>query len=232
MIRPEIPGSMPVSEVELLVFVMDGSGSMSETCTPDGRSKAEHLYDIVHGVLNRLMNSSKKDVFRISFVYFSDTIKVEEINNSCYFPIDIAISNLRNPLDVVGGGSTAIADALAKVNEIFDKFSEDEGIPEDKKATVFLFTDGQENIRGKDDVIQEAKKLLTYPLSPVIATISFGSDADESLLMEIASKPNDRQIRHLDISGVLSELPDTNKLYLQGHASDGTITRRKIEAIR
>ena len=100
------------------------------------------------------------------------------------------------------------------------------------KATVFLFTDGQENVRGKDDVIQEAKKLLTYPLSPVIATISFGSDADESLLMEIASKPNDRQIRHLDISGVLSELPDTNKLYLQGHASDGTITRRKIEAIR
>ena len=57
-------------------------------------------------------------------------------------------------------------------------------------------------------------------------------DADEILLQGIASKPSERQIRHLDIAGVLSELPDKDKLFLQGHAKGGNITKKKIEAIR
>lgn len=233
MIRPEVANISPVSEIELLVFLMDGSGSMNETdTTPDGRSKADHLYDIVHGVLVRLSNSTKKDAFRISFVYFSDRVVVEKHNDVPYFHVTVAIDLLKNPLNVAGGGSTAIADALAEVNMIFDEFSKDEGLPDNKRATVFLFTDGQENVKSKDAVINEANNLTIYPLSPTIATISFGSDADEDLLIKIASNPNDRQIKHLELANILSELPDPKKLFIIGHHADKSIAKRKIEAIR
>jgi len=171
MVRPDFPQSMPVSEVELLVFVMDGSGSMNETNTPDGRRKADHLYDIVKGVIERLQKRTKIDAFRVSFVYFSDSVKIEEKNGLKYFLLSDALQLLKNPLDVTGGGSTAIADALATVKEILKEFSADEGLPDDKKATIFLFTDGEENVRAKDDVVNEAADLKSLSLSPTIATV-------------------------------------------------------------
>jgi len=75
---PIIIRETPVEEVELLVFVMDGSGSMGSTDTFDRRRRADHLHELVKATLERLAKSTRKDIYRVSFIYFSDNVHVEE----------------------------------------------------------------------------------------------------------------------------------------------------------
>jgi uncharacterized protein YegL len=225
------PDTSSVAEAELLVFLLDGSGSMSQTNTFDGRSKEDHLVELVEWLLKRLQKGSKQSAFRVSYVYFSDWVEVETEEDQKYWTMDVAIDKLTSPVQRAGGGKTALADAINAVNDIVKTFNTDEGIPAQKNVTVFLFTDGNENVRKPEDVNSEAKQLLTIDPTPIIATISVGMDADEDLLMEIASEPNERQLRHLDLSGVIHHLPDQNKLFLQGHV-DGTVSEEKAEALR
>jgi len=223
--------NVATAEAELLIFVLDGSGSMQDPRTFDNRPKIEHLVSILRKLLERLARSSKSSAFRASFVYFSQNIVVEESNGRKYFSIDEAIDLLANPVAKAGGQSTAIADALAWSNDIIAEFGKDEGMPAQKHVTIFLLTDGMENVRSRDDVIAEAKSITSNILAPTIATISFGMDADEDLLKEIASPPSERQLRHLDMAQVLCHLPDEKKLFIQGHA-DGKISEEKAEALR
>jgi Mg-chelatase subunit ChlD len=227
----EVPPSIPVSQAELLIFVMDGSGSMTERTTQDGREKADHLYDIVKETLETLSKSTKRESFRISFIYFSETPYVETIGNTKYFRVDEALQLLKKSTEVPGN-NTAIADALRKANEIIDEFKNDISIPQRRYVTVFLFTDGLENIKTKEDVEEEAMRLRNRTdISVSLATISFGSDADEDLLKKIASQLNYLQRRVLEMEGLLNELPDPDRLFVQGHAT-GTITERKAKTIR
>jgi Mg-chelatase subunit ChlD len=228
----EMPPELPVSQAELLIFVMDGSGSMTETKTLDGREKADHLYDIVKAVLDRLSKSTKEPNFRVAFIYFSEEPHVETVKNAKYFKVNDAIRVLKKSTDVAGGGKTAIADALEKANEIIEEFKNDPGVPQKRYATVFLFSDGLENIKKREDVEEAAMKIKNKTdISTFLATISFGTDADEELLRKIASQASDLQRTVLDREGVLSELPDPNILFIQGHAG-GSITERKARAIR
>lgn len=231
MIKDDYP--VPTAEVELLAFALDGSGSMADTNTSDGRSKADHLFEIVQEVLQILSTSSKKDAFRVSVTYFSDKITSKENMGTKYFSIENSLNqnHLQNPLDVTGGGATRLADTILEVRSILDEFDDDQGLPSQKRATVFLFTDGLETERGDDGVREEAQQLSAHILAPIIATISFGSDANEELLKEIASTPSERQKDHMDKAGLLIELPDHNKLFIQGH-SGNTITERKAKTIR
>ena len=219
------------AEAELLVFVLDGSGSMMEQKTFDNKPKVEHLLEIMRNLLDRLSRSSKKPAFRVSFIAFSQTAIIQEHQGNAYYSLDDAIKILANPVVIAGGRNTAIADAINKVTEVLNQFNKDEGIPSQKHATIFLLTDGQENVRSRDDVILEAKTITSSALAPTLATISFGVDADENLLMEIASSPNERQIRHLDMAQVLNHLPNDKKLFIQGHAN-GNISQEKAEALR
>ncbi|MFW9994643.1 MAG: vWA domain-containing protein [Candidatus Odinarchaeota archaeon] len=225
------PDDVSVAEAELLVFLLDGSGSMTQKNTFDGRSKEEHLVELVQLVLKRLQKGSKRSAFRISYIYFADLVEPEIEGSQKYFNLSEAVDKLASPVERAGGGKTALADALHGVNDIVQTFNSDEGIPAQKNVTVFLFTDGHENVRTPEDVRSEGKMLLTLDPTPIIATISVGMDADEKLLMEIASEPNDRQLRHLDLSGVLHHLPDQKKLFLQGHV-EGTVSEEKAEALR
>jgi len=222
---------MSVDEAELIVFLLDGSGSMKSENTPDGKQKIEHLNLIVKSVLQRLQNSSKVNSFKIALVYFSTNVTVESNGGRDYFSVSEALGFYKNPLDVVGGEKTAIADALKETSNLLDKFNEDEGIPSIKHATVLLFTDGNEVIKTSNDVINEAQNLISHIISPSIATISFGSDADEHLLESIATQPNERQIQHLRNANVYHHLKNRQKLFLVGHES-GKISEEKVIAIR
>ena len=183
-------------------------------------------------VLERLARSEKNDLFRISYIYFNDKAQLVCEDGISYFPIDQAKELLGNPVHIMQGGATSIVNALSEVTEVFDDYLASTELPAEKKATIFLFTDGQENVGTKNDVIKKAMEIITYDLSPILATISFGADADEELLKEIACPPSDKQLRHLDMAGVLDDLPDRNKLFVQGKGVGPTLTNRKVEAIR
>jgi len=208
-VSASVAAEVPLEEVELLVFVMDGSGSMNYTDTYDKRTRAEHLYELVKATLERLSKSSRRSAFRVSLIYFSDNVYVEEQEGRKYFTIDEALQLLKNPVQVAGGRSTWIAGGLRKALEIVDEFA------------------------GKDAVRQVVSELKAHRLAPILATIAFGTEQemDKALLNEIASEASERQKRHLKIAGVASHLPDPDKLYIDGHVG-GEITRQKAEALR
>jgi len=230
---PIIIHEAPVEEVELLVFVMDGSGSMGSTDTFDRRRRADHLHELVKATLERLAKSTRKDIYRVSFIYFSDNVRVEEQGGRKYFTIDEALQLLKNPLDVASGKSTSIAGALRKALELVEEFDRDDTLPTNKRITLFLFTDGAENVETKDAVKHVANQIKAHRLAPILATIAFGTEGemDKDLLMEIASESSERQKRHLRIAKVAEHLPNVNKLFVDGHVG-GEITKQKAEALR
>jgi len=234
--KPQIKESfvaVPLEEVELLVFVLDGSGSMTYTDTEDKRSRADHLCELLKATLERLTTSTRSSAYRVSFVYFSDKVYVEEVGGRKYFTLNEALQLLKNPVQVAGGQSTWIAGGLRKALEIINEFDRDESLPIKKRVTVFLFTDGAENVEGKDAVRQVANEIKTHRLAPILATVSFGTEqeTDKVLLKEIASEASEKQKRHLQMAGVISHLPDPNKLFIDGHVG-GQITKQKAEALR
>jgi hypothetical protein len=234
-------GSLP-SKVELLVFLLDGSGSMSNpgeggTATYDGRTKAEHLLDVVRGSLEEISKGDKARVFRVSLIYFAGEALIYEVETAGtpikYFGLQTALQVLKNPCQVARGNGTSISKAAGAVRQVLDAFQNDViSMPESKAATIFLFSDGQENVTSKEDCQFQLESLRSHPLTPTIAAISLGIDADEDLLRDVASEPSDDQLRHLDIAGVLRYLPKhPYKLFLQGTAQ-GEITEGLSKAIR
>lgn len=231
--------NMGTEFAELLLFVMDGSGSMHKKTTHDNREKVEHQKDIVNALIERLNKSPKSPMYRVSLIYFSDQPYVETENDKVYFTLsEVLQKGINNSCEIAGGGTTSIACALGEAMNIIEKFEMDEGIPDKKHSTVFLFTDGretdengQETDENKIKVEAAASSLKSYQSCPSIATISFGMEADEELLKNIASGPNSMQKRKLDLARVLAQLPDENKLFIQGHSS-GDVTLEKATALR
>lgn len=213
-------------EVELLGCLMDGSGSMNGQKSIIQRNAVENLF-------KRLSNSSASGVFRASLTYFSGNASVEKNKDGgYYFGVGTASEQIKNACDVAGGGNTAAHIALEKQFDVLDQFVNDEELPDEKKVTFIIFTDGMFDDPSKAlHLIGELQS--RYPgLNPTIATIAVGPDADKRYLAEIASSANSRQITHLDRTGVLTYLPDPRKLFLCAHEVDGTITNERIEAIR
>ncbi|MEQ9714976.1 MAG: vWA domain-containing protein [Candidatus Asgardarchaeum sp.] len=231
MIRPDIPKFIPTAEAELLIFLLDSSTSMASTKTFDGRTKSTHLYLLVQHLLKRLLKSPKRNTFRFCFIYFSDIIKVLKSYTSEYYPVNIALKILKEPFDIIPGGATAIGYALREAMKVLDHFMKDEGIPDVKSSTIFLFTDGRENLISHDNLIAIANQLKSHIIAPSLATISLGKDADKNTLIEIASNPNDRQLRHLDMANLIDFLERKDKLFLEGHEGD-KFTRKRVEILR
>lgn len=225
-------------EIELLIFILDGSGSMKE-------KKANLLASLVKGVLKRLESSATNETYRAALIYFATDALVEKEDEQIYLDLTTAIEKIKNPYerllrDVIYKnnpetinpiiGNTNIFPVLTNTLKILIDFQRDNSLPSDKRATVFLFTDGHFH-----DLDNEAQELInqihSHPISPTMATIAFGEDAKFDDLMEMASETNDRQKRHLEIAQVLNHLPNSEKLFLMGHEGD-EITESKIEAIR
>lgn len=224
---------MPIQEAELLMFVLDGSGSMSSKDTFDGRKRADHLYELVLATMDRLTKSEREPVYRCSLIYFSDVIIPMEDKGRWYFKLSEARELVKNPLEIAGGRSTSIAGALRKALEITDRFYKDETLPQNKRITIFLFTDGAETVENDDAIRNVISQIKAHPLSPIIATASFGTseEVNKNLLKEIASESSERQVRHLKLAKVEQHLESPNKLYIDGNVG-GQITKEKAEALR
>jgi hypothetical protein len=149
-----------------------------------------------------------------------------------YFSVDQGLAELKNPCDVASGAGTSIAGALEATVQILDEFNADMGMPDVKKVTVFLWTDGKETVKSQDEVRQQVAALRAHVLAPTVAVICLGTDADVPLLLEVADEPSERQVRHLATAGVLDLISQTpRRLFLNGHAQ-GALTAQQAEAIR
>lgn len=220
-IMSEVPSA--IEEVELLLFLLDGSGSMTETQTHDGRPKVDHLMEIMNDLIPRLRSSEAAPRFRCQAVYFS---AAPHTKNNYQALNEFAIEN---PVQIAGGGMTAIAATLENALEILEKFDKDQTLPPQKLSTVFLITDGQETSGG--DVRNAASRLKGNRIAPMLATVGIGDDVDEQLLLDIASEPTPRQLKHLDNHQLLDYIPDKSHLYLRAHEK-GRITKNTAEALR
>jgi Mg-chelatase subunit ChlD len=224
---------VPIGEAELLILVMDGSGSMATTDTFDQRRRADHLYDLVKATMERLARSTRKPIYRISLIYFDNQVYPVEKEGCKYFTLDEALKYIKNPIEVTRGDGTGIAGALRKAMEIIDDFYKNEALPQNKRVTVFLFTDGAENVESEYAVREVANQIKAHPSSPILATASFGTSGEmnKGLLIQVASESSERQKRHLKLAKVAEQLEDLNKLFIDGNVG-GEITKQKAEALR
>lgn len=239
--KPKGPLFSALAEVELAIFLLDGSGSMCKpeegaTKTYDRRTKATHLFEIMRETLGRMHTSTKSSAFRVALIYFSEEATTEEIEvgeaRTTYFTPGAALEVLKVPCEVTHGGKTSIVSALSEAQKVLDAVSRDDGLPANKFATIFLLTDGQETVQTAKEVREELGKLRTHSLSPTVAVVSFGLDADDALLVDIANEPTERQVRHLELQGVLGLISqEPRRLHLKGH-SEGEVTKQQAEAIR
>jgi len=242
------------SKVELLVFLLDGSGSMcieeyGGKDTFDGRTKGEHLQELVRGSLTKLIETKKNFVFRISFIYFAGqatTFETQENGTKIkWFKSKEALDFLKNPCDVAQGDGTSITRAFESAKILLDEFYEAKAkniLPEETPVTIFLFSDGQETMTSRDDCIKQINNILTHPLGPSLATISFGNQADIDLLREVASEAQEKHELAIYLDPKLSkymenEQGEVKKLFLRGTDKNiltedlYTIVRRFVDTL-
>lgn len=225
----------PINEVELLMFVLDGSDSMNRPIRGNTKkTRSEKQAEIANKLIERLSGDAHGPRYRIGVIYFAKVSKNGLSSN--YTTLDkVKIKNATDEIKLGEGGETLISKALKEAKSIIDDFLGNKSLPKDKFVDIFLFTDGAETGNSKD-VEEIAEKIKKHPLCEIsLITISFGEDTDEDLLEEIASAPLPRQLSKLDKKGLLSKsnniLKNQNKLFLIGH-EDGTITKQKVEALR
>jgi uncharacterized protein YegL len=193
----------PRTAEELILLLLDGSGSMSGKESQTGRVKAESvIYHLVRqqqgdsrdtgSLLQRLKASSNRDRFWLSVITFDNRIDValhprrlEQV-----VPEDLDI-------DLLGkhGDLTAIGHALTTAHQIAQSWLDDADPLIPRFATILLMSDGQETV-GSDPVgvAQTIKKNTSNELGRpqiAIATAAYGDDADGATLSAIASQRAD-----------------------------------------
>jgi von Willebrand factor type A domain len=225
-----------VSNAELLVFLLDGSGSMRSKTTDDGKEKNAHLDLLVKDVLERLSKGSMAPAFRVAIIRFGFDAVIEQVNGSSYYNLNDALTIIKPSVSgFAPDEGTDMVNPIKEAVNVINSFHDDEGMPADKAATVFLFTDGKHNESlGRDvaarEVAEAIGELRASRISPTIAAISFGSDADKDLLLKISSEATEKQKKRLDNENMLDYIIE-NHLLVEGHVND-QITRTKAEVIR
>lgn len=203
-VLPKGEEKRPRTAEELILLVLDGSGSMREKESQTGRIKAESvIYHLIRqpqgdsrnsgSLLSRLKISTNRDRFWLSVVTFDNRIDValhpqrlEQVK-----PEDLDI-------DLLGkhGDLTAIGHALTTAHQIAQGWLEDADPLIPRFATILLMSDGQETV-GTDPVgvAQRIKENTSSELGRpqiVIATAAYGDDADGATLQAIASRRPDQ----------------------------------------
>ncbi|MCK4241471.1 MAG: VWA domain-containing protein [Candidatus Atribacteria bacterium] len=233
-----------IEEAELLILAMDCSGTMEIRDVYGGQRRADVLKELADGLVDRLSKSNVALRYRVAPVYFCDSVESEPY-------MELREVKIKHPLDeafpekeVLKERLTCIACALEKAEGILNEFNEGEGLPEEKCATMFLFTDGQENVRTPDEVKNIARKFKAHATGPSVATIALGTkkEIDPQLLWDISSGSTAQQRRHLDNADVLKYVKDSNsrveeseedmRLFLWAREEHGSITKELSEAMR
>ncbi|MCX8482431.1 MAG: VWA domain-containing protein, partial [Crocinitomicaceae bacterium] len=183
----EIDDVRPTQEPQTILFSIDISGSMSDTC-PDGRTKMQH---IVHTTKN-IIDVFSKETTNISVEIWGFDDKLEPIIQETKCTPETReemhekLTQSLNPR-----GTTNISIALKNANERLQNFSST------KRTHVFM-TDGQ--------VTSGPKKAdqLTHHIDPSYPNIfvGFGSDHDAFLLQSLSNQSNYYYIDHIETAGL------------------------------
>lgn len=234
---------------ELVLFLLDGSGSMrapADTSNDKSPSKSSVLDEIVKGVLQRINESQSVNMFRVGFIKFANEPKVEQNSSSeNYFTVDEAIRLLKpSTYGFAENEGTDIAKAFEQAVEIANEFYEDDDMAITKECTLILCTDGK-HFEHETDPTKQIEELQRFTnaaesfkaigISPNVACVSLGTDADIDALIEISTVPNLDQQKRFDKSQLLQHLKkDTTgqyRLCVVGHQND-SIGKHEVETIR
>lgn len=234
---------------ELVLFLLDGSGSMrspADTSNDRSPSKSSVLDEIVKGVLQRISESQSVNMFRVGFIKFANEPKVEQISNSeNYFTVDEAIKILKpSTHGFAENEGTDIVKAFEKAIEITNEFCEDDDMASNKNCTLILCTDGK-HFEHETDPIKQAEEIAkvgliaeqfqSISISPNVACVALGSDADIDVLTGISTVPNLDQQKRFDKSQLLQHLKKDNsgqfRLCMVGHENN-KIGNHQIATIR
>jgi Mg-chelatase subunit ChlD len=233
---------------ELVLFLLDGSGSMrrpANASDSNSLSKSAVLDLIVKGVLQRINESQSANMFRIGIIGFANEPIITKNNDENYFTVPDAIKLIKpSTYGFVENAGTDIARAFEKAIEIANEFYEDEDMAEEKQCTLILCTDGKHFEHETDpakqiDELQRftntAESFKALGISPNIACVSLGSDADLDVLLEISTVPDLTQQKRFDKAHLLNHLKKDNygeyRLCMVGHENNN-IGNQEIETIR
>ncbi len=247
------PGNTSTTKNELVLFLLDGSGSMrqpADISNDSGPSKSAVLDEIVKGVLNRISESQSVNMFRVGYIRFANEATVENNNSENYFTVDEAIKLLKpSTYGFDQNEGTDIANAFEMAIEVANEFYADEDMALTKECTLILLTDGK-HFEHESDLNKQIEELQRFTnsaesfkaisITPNIACVSLGSDADIDALIEISSVPNLEQQKRFEKSttsegNLLKLLKKDNsgqfRLCLEGHIQNN-IGSHEIETIR
>ena len=212
------------SKLALDIGLIDISGSTG--IKVNELTKLMIMLESMKNLFLRLGRSTANSVFRFAIIVF-DT-KTEYLltsDGNKIFTASEGLDVLKNA-DLKPRGGTDIGKALITAHELSEEFFQSTGEP--GKVSVFLMTDGKSNPEAAKKAAIELKAGIN---SPVLSTISYGMDANDSLLKEISSEASDEQKQVLRKAGLLNSLED-GKLFVKAHDENGVVTEEKIEIVR
>ncbi|MCA0215559.1 MAG: VWA domain-containing protein [Proteobacteria bacterium] len=220
-------GQTGVPEAALIVFALDASGSMRSPDTWDGRSKADHLNEVMKSAFSRLRASNVGDLIYVAILRFSDDVKLMTCPGSdgAKFASADAWSRYAATFDYlqdVEPGLTNLRLAIQRSRELIHDIIFDSDLANDLadswRAMIVLVTDGNHNIRRPDgrpegdlNVIEEiedidtgSEKLIDGKIA--VGCVGIGSDLNMNLLSKIASPCTTDQLDNAAKMGVAKYL--------------------------
>jgi len=180
---------------ELVMLVLDASGSMDEKNAETGKTKADEvIWHIVKGpdnLLSRLITSRNREGMFLGVITFDDrvdTIIPRPISMIDQMDLDI-------PLTQKHGQGTAVGAALLETFQIVQDWLSQAPDKIQRFATILLMSDGQETCDSNP--IYAAARIKSYGATGttrpkiVLATAAYGNKADDATLQAMATSRQD-----------------------------------------
>jgi uncharacterized protein YegL len=194
----------PKTFEELIVLVLDASGSMNESNVETGRTNADdvlhHLSKGPNNLLQRMVTSRNRDDLYLGLVTFDhrvDAILPRPIRQFDHGDLDI-------PLIQKHGQNTAIGTALSEALRLTQDWISQAPDKITRFATILLMSDGQETENSDPlGVAAQIKSLAQIGVSRpqiVLATAAYGSKADNATLKAMATFRPDGSVMFKKVS--------------------------------
>jgi len=166
------PGWTKQQKVQIALLARDASSSMAGEKARDAEAASS-------GLVAALAAPENRDAFSVGVIDFASDVRIAA-------PITKA-RDLVNAMPALGAsGHTNITGALVEAKRLLgaNAAMAGGGLPS-VRPVVLLFSDGQHNVGDTPHAAAAALKAEAD-----VVTVAFGSDADETLLIAIATSPN------------------------------------------
>ncbi len=228
--RPIHPNedSDAVSEGVLLILALDASWSMTENKSFDGRTKSEHLNDIVKQTVLRLKSSVVSRGLYMAILRFENDVTTmlcptTDTKFASIYEWEKCMSNF-DYLTGLTPGQTNIRLALQRSKELLqDTLEDDDSLSEladDWRATVILVTDGNHFVQRQDGSAENDNDVAGAVLDIhgglegirdqkiVVGCVGIGTDVNSGMLSDIASQCSTDQRKMAKNAGIENLLLD------------------------